>query len=159
MNVTFWGFVRDFEDEMDGFKKSAKTTRTPPQVPFQSWTRAQSAAEVAAAAAAAAAEVATAAEVTTAAEVATAAVNTTDTDIITNPENLSQHQTGTLNPTISDAILVNLSSPDDSHSTTGARSVTDARVMMTDDSSTVADVSPTVGVFQSTLLHESLLEL
>ena len=46
-----------FEDEMDGFKKSAKTTRTPPQVSFQTRTRAQSAAEVAAAAAA---EVATA---------------------------------------------------------------------------------------------------
>ena len=42
----------DFEDEMDGFEKSAKTTHTPPQVPFQTRTRAQSAAEVAAAAAA-----------------------------------------------------------------------------------------------------------
>ena len=71
MSVTFWRFSQDFEDEMDGFEKSAKTTRTPPQVPFQTRTRAQSAAEVAAAAAA---------------EVATAAVNTTDTDTIT--ENL-----------------------------------------------------------------------
>ena len=121
---------------MDGFEKSAKTTRTPPQVPFHTRTRAQSAAEVAA-----------------------AAVNTTDTDNITDTENLIQHQTGTLNPTISDPILVDLSSPGDSHSTTGLRSVTDARVMMTDDSSMVADVSPTVGVFQPTLLHESLLEI
>ena len=79
---------------MDEFEKSAKTTRTPPQVPFQTRTRAQSAAEVAAAAAA---------------EVATAPVNTTDTDTITDTENLSQHQTGTLNPTISDPILVDLS--------------------------------------------------
>ena len=133
---------------MDGFEKSAKTTRTPPQVPFQTRTIAQSAAEVAAAAAAA--EVATA---------ETVAVNATDTDTITDTENLSQHQTGTLNPTISDPVLVNSSSPGNSHSTTGARSVTVARVMMTDDLSTVADVSPTVGVFQPTLLHESLLEL
>ena len=117
---------------MDGFEKSAKTTCTPPQVPFQTRTRAQSAAEVAAAAAAA--------------EVATAAVNTTDTDTITDTENLSQHQTGALNPTISDPILVDLTSPGNSHSTTGARSVTDARVMLTDDSSAVADVSPMVGV-------------
>ena len=71
---------------MDGFEKSAKTTRTSPQVPFQTRARAQSDAEVAAAAAA---------------EVATAvAVNTTDTDTITATENLSQHQTGTLNPTL-----------------------------------------------------------
>ena len=129
----------DFEDEMDGFEKPAKTTRTPPQVPFQMRTRAQSAAEVAAAAAA---EVATA---------ETVAVNTTDTDTITDTENLSQHQT--LNPTISDPILVDLSSPGNSHSTTGARSVTDARVMMTDDSSAVADVSATVGILQPTLLR------
>ena len=138
------GSSEDFEDEMDGFEKSAKTTRTPPQVPFQTRTRTQSAAEVAAAAAA---------------EVATAAVNTTDTDTITHTENLSQHQTGTLNATISDPILVDLSSPGNSHSTTGARSVTDARVMLTDDSSAVADVSPTVGVLQPTLLRETLLEL
>ena len=92
--VTFWGFVRDFEDEKDGFDKSAKTTRTPPQVPFQTRTRAQSADEVAAAAAA---------------EVAIAAVNTSDTDTFTDTDNLRQHQTGTLNPTISDLILVDLS--------------------------------------------------
>ena len=66
---------------MDGFEKSAKTTRTPPQVPFQTRTRTQPAAEVAAAAAAAA-EVATA---------ETVAVNTTDTDTITDTENLSQY--------------------------------------------------------------------
>ena len=131
----FWGYIiyfggssEDFEDEMDGFEKSAKTTRTPPQVPFQTRIRAQSAAEVA---------VATA---------ETVAVNTTDTDTITDTENLSQHQTCTLNPTISDPILIDLSSPGNSHSTTGACSVTDARVMMTDDSSAVADVWPTVGV-------------
>ena len=53
---------------MDGFEKSAKTTRIPPQVPFQARIRAQSAAEVAAA---------TAAEVAT---TETVAVNTTDTD-------------------------------------------------------------------------------
>ena len=87
-------------------------------MPFQTRTRAQSAAEVAAAA---------------------AAVNTTNTDTITDTENLRQHQTGTLNPTISDPILVDLSSPGNSHSTTGVHSVTDAHVMMTDDSSTVAD--------------------
>ena len=145
VSVTFWRFFRDFEDEMDGFEKSAKTARTPPQVPFQTRTRAQSASEVAAAAAAA--------------EVAIAAVNTTDTDNITDTENLSQHKTGTLNPTISDPILVDLSSPGNSHATTGARSVTDARVMLTDDSSAVADVSPTVGVLQPTLLRETLLEL
>ena len=132
---------------MDGFEKSAKTTRTPPQVPFQTRTRAQSSAELAAAAAA---EVATA---------ETVAVNTTDTDIITDTENLSQHQTGTLNSTISDPIIVDLSSPGNSHSTTGERSITDARVMMTDGSSAVADVSPMVGVLQPTLLREMLLEL
>ena len=81
-------------------------------MPLQTRTRAQSAAEVATAAAA-----------------ETVAVNTTDTDTITATENLSQHQTGTLNPTISDPILVDLSSPSDSRSTTGARSVTDAHVM------------------------------
>ena len=118
---------------MDGFEKSAKTTHTPPQVPFQTRTRAQTAAKVAAAAVA---EVATA---------ETVAVNTTVTDTITATENLSQHQTGTLNPRISDPILVDLNSPSDSHSTTGARSVTDAYVM-TGDSSAVADVSLTVGV-------------
>ena len=59
VSVTFWGLVRDFEYVMDGFVKSAKKTRIPPQVPFQTRSRAQSAAEVAAAAAAAA-EVATA---------------------------------------------------------------------------------------------------
>ena len=69
---------------MDGFEKSAKKTGTPPQVSFQTRTRAQSAAEVAAAATA---EVATA---------ETVAVNTTDIDTITATENLSQHQTGTL---------------------------------------------------------------
>ena len=131
---------------MDRFEESAKTTRTPSQVPFQTRTRAQSAAEIAAAAAAA--EVATA---------ETLAVNTTDIDTITATENFSQHQTGILNPTISDPILVDLSSPDNSHSTTGARSVTDARVMMTDDSSAVADVSPTVDILP-TLLRETLLE-
>ena len=116
-------------------------------MPFQTRTRAQTAAEVAVAAAA---ENATA---------ETVAVNTTDTDTIAVTENLSKHQTGTLNPTISDPILVDLSSPGDSHSTTGARSVTDVRVMMTDDSSTVADVSPTVGILQPTLLRETFLEL
>ena len=143
----FGGSSEDFEDEMDGFEKSAKTTRTPPQLPFQMRTRAQSAAEIAAAAAT---EVATAESV---------AVNTTDTDTITDTENLSQHQTGTLNPTIFDPILIDLSSPGNSHSTTGARSVTDARVMMTDDSSAVVDVSSKVGVLQPTLLRETLLEL
>ena len=132
---------------MDGIEKSAITTRTPPQVPFQTKTRSHSAAEVAAAAAA---KVATA---------ETIAVNTTDTDTITDTENLSQHQTGTLNPTIYDPILVDLSSPGISHSTTGARSVTDALVMTTDDSSAVAHVSPTVSVLQPTLLRETLLEL
>ena len=132
---------------MDGFEKIAKTARTPPQVPFQTRTRAQTAAEVAAAAAT---EVAT---------TETLAVNTTDTDTITATENLSQHQRGTLNPVISDPILVDLSSPGESHSTTGARSVTDARVMMTDDSPAVADVSLTVGVLHPTLLRETVLEL
>ena len=88
----------------------------------------------------------------------TVAINTTGTDTITATENLSQHQTGTLNPTISYPILVDLSSPGDSHSTTGARSVTEAHVM-TGNSSAVADVSPTVCVLQSTLLRETLLEL
>ena len=60
MSVTFWGFVRNFEDEMDGFQKSAKTTHTPPRIPFQTKTRARAAAEVSAA--------------------GTAAANTTDTD-------------------------------------------------------------------------------
>ena len=60
---------------------------------------------------------------------------------------------------MSDPILVDLSSPGDSHLTTGARSVPDARMMMTDDSLAVTDVSPTVGVLQPTLLHETLLEL
>ena len=142
----FGGSPEDFEYVMDGFVKSANTTRTPPQVPFQTRTRAQSAAEVAAAA--------TAAEVATA---ETVAVNTTDTDTITATENLSQHQTGTLNPTISDPILVDLSSPSDPHSTTDARYVTEAHVM-TSDSSAVVDVSPTVGVLQPTLLRETLLE-
>ena len=35
VSVTFWGFVRNFEDEMGGFEKSAKTTHTSPCVPFQ----------------------------------------------------------------------------------------------------------------------------
>ena len=60
VSVTFWGFVRNFEDEIGGFEKSAKTTRTPPRVPFQMKTRARAAAEVCAA--------------------ETAAANTTDTD-------------------------------------------------------------------------------
>ena len=60
---------------MDGFEKSAKTTRTPPQVPFQTRTRAHTAAEVATA--------------------ETVAVNTTDIDTITATENLSKYQTGT----------------------------------------------------------------
>ena len=88
----------------------------------------------------------------------TVAANTTDTDIITATENLSKHQTGTLNPAISNLILVDLNSPGDSHSTTGTRSVTDARVM-TDDSSAVADASPMVGVLQPPLLRQTLLEL
>ena len=113
---------------MNGLEKSAKTARTTPQVPFETRTRAQTAAEVTDAAAA---ENATA---------ETVAVNTTDTVIAT--ENLSKHQTGTLNFAISDPILVDLSSPGDLHST-GACAVTDARVMMIDDSSTVTNVSPT----------------
>ena len=72
-------------------------------MPFQTRARAQTAAEVAAAAAV---ENATA---------ETVAVNTTDTDTITATKNLSKHQTGTLNPAISDPILVDLSSPGDSH--------------------------------------------
>ena len=63
----YGGSSEDFEDEMDGFEKSVKATRTPPQVPFQTRTRAQSAAEVATA--------------------ETVAVNTTDTDTITATEN------------------------------------------------------------------------
>ena len=81
VSVTFWGSFEDFENGMDGFGKSAKTTHTPSQVPFQTRTRAQTAAEVAVAAAAAD-EVAT---------VETVAVNTTDTDTITGTENLSKH--------------------------------------------------------------------
>ena len=68
-----------WNDEMDGFEKSAKTTRTtrtPPQVPIQMTTRAQTAAYVTAAAAA---------EITTA---ETVVVNTTDTDTIIATENL-----------------------------------------------------------------------
>ena len=136
MKETFRGFIRDFEDEMDGFEKSAKTTGTPPQVPFQTKTRAHTAAEVATA------------------EIV--AVNATDTNTITATENLSKHQTGTLNPAISNPILVDLNSPGDSHSMTGTRSVTDARVM-TDDSSAVADVLPMVGALQSSLLRETFL--
>ena len=60
MSVTFWGLVRNFEDEMGGIEKSAKTTHTSPRVPFQTKTRALAAAEVSAA--------------------ETAAANTTDTD-------------------------------------------------------------------------------
>ena len=48
VSVTFWGLVRNFEDEMVGFEKSAKTTHTPPRVPFQTKTRARDAAEVSA---------------------------------------------------------------------------------------------------------------
>ena len=77
---------------------------------------------------------------------------------MTATESICQHQTGTSNSAISDTILLNLSSPDDSHSTTGTRLVTDARAM-TDDSSTAADVSPTVGALQPTILGETLLEL
>ena len=54
VSVTFWRFVRNFEDEMGGFEKSAKTTHTPPRVPFQTETRARAAAEVSAAETAAA---------------------------------------------------------------------------------------------------------
>ena len=89
-NKHFGGSSEDF-DEMDGFEKSAKTTRTPPQVPFQTRTRAQSAAEVAAAAAAVAAAAA-ATEVATAVAVV---VNTTDTDIITATEIKSTSNTYT----------------------------------------------------------------
>ena len=46
VSVTFWRLVRNFEDEMDGFEKSSKTTHTPPGVPFQMKTRARAAAEV-----------------------------------------------------------------------------------------------------------------
>ena len=46
VSVRFWGFVRDFENEMGEFEKSAKTTHTPPRVPFQTKTRARDAAEV-----------------------------------------------------------------------------------------------------------------
>ena len=60
VSETFWGFVRDFENKMGGFEKSAKTTHTPPHVPFETKTRARDAAEVSAA--------------------ETAAANTTDTD-------------------------------------------------------------------------------
>ena len=84
---------------MDGFEKSAKTTRTPPQVPFQTRTRAQTAAEVVAAAA----EYATA---------KTVAVNTTDTNTITATENLSPHPHVTdahvLQPTLLREILLEL---------------------------------------------------
>ena len=40
VSETFWGLVRNFEDEMGGFEKSPKTTHTPPRVPFQTKTRA-----------------------------------------------------------------------------------------------------------------------
>ena len=60
VSVTFWGFVPNFENEMSGFGKSAKTTHTSPRVLFQTKTRARAAAEVSAA--------------------ETAAANTTDTD-------------------------------------------------------------------------------
>ena len=60
VSVTFWGFVRNFEDEMGGFEKSAKTMYTPSRVPFQTKTRARAAAKVSAA--------------------ETAATNITDTD-------------------------------------------------------------------------------
>ena len=33
VSVTFWGFVRSFEDEMGGFEKSSKTTHTSLPVP------------------------------------------------------------------------------------------------------------------------------
>ena len=65
VSITFWGFVRNFEDEMGGFEKLSKTTHTPSRVPFQTKTRAWAAAEV------------SAAEVSAA---DTAAANTTDTD-------------------------------------------------------------------------------
>ena len=60
VSVRFWGFVRNFEYEMGGFEKSAKTTHTPPHVPFQTKTRARATVEVSAA--------------------ETAAANTADTD-------------------------------------------------------------------------------
>ena len=41
VSLTFWGFVRNFEDEMGGLEKSAKTIHTPPPVPFQTKTKAQ----------------------------------------------------------------------------------------------------------------------
>ena len=100
---------------MDGFEKSAKTTRTPLRVPFQTKTRTRAATEAAAAKVSA---------------VETAAANTIPI------------------PSPHDTCLV----------AGGARSVTDARVM-TDDSLTVANVSPTVDVLQPTLLHDTLLEL
>ena len=56
----------DFEDKMDGFEKSAKTTRTPPRVHFQTKTRTRAATEAAAAAEVSVAEI--------------AAANTTNTD-------------------------------------------------------------------------------
>ena len=71
VSVTFWGLVRDFEEEMDRFEESAKTTHTPPRVSFQTKTRRTKAR--------AAAENATA---------ETVAVNTTDTYTITATENL-----------------------------------------------------------------------
>ena len=60
VSVTFLGYVQNFEDEMGGFEKSAKTTHTPPRVPFQTKIRARDAAEISAA--------------------ETAVANTTDTD-------------------------------------------------------------------------------
>ena len=72
------------------------------------------------------------------------------------PKILKTKWTDSKSLTISDPILVDLSSSSDSYSTTGARSVTDAHVM-TGDSSVVADVSPTIGVLQPTLLRETLL--
>ena len=71
MSVAFWGLVRDFEDEIGGFEKSAKTMHTSPRVPFQTKTRRTKARAYA--------ENAT---------VETVAVNTTDTDAITATENL-----------------------------------------------------------------------
>ena len=101
VSVTFWGLVRDFEDEMGGFEKSAKTTDTLPRVPFQTKTRARAAAEVSAA--------------------ETAATNITDTDW--------RHALGGEWRMLRDWSLID------------------------------ADVSPTVGVLQPTLLYETLLEL
>ena len=71
VSVTFWGLVRNFEDKMGGFEKSAKTTHTPSRVPFQMKTGRTKAW--------AAAENATA---------ETVAVNTIVTDTITASENL-----------------------------------------------------------------------